>query len=790
MNYRIPFIFTILAAFSCSKQESAKVITPTITDHIAPKFITPPQTRSITHSSVDIITSLDENGTVIATLSDQENFHLTTPELLALDKQDPHLIKLSLAAHHHKTVHFEQLTPNQRYKVLLVAVDENGNEQPQPTILQFTTLGTNNAVTFINEAPSARQGIPWFFKPQLDRTINNIALVDAPVWLQWEDKNFLVTGIPDAESYGQHQFTFTLVVKEPGYEGSRTYTVPMNGDPLAAYAWHLENRGQTSFAWFGGKPGIDINLNPAMIEGLTGKGIKIRIVDSGLQMNHPDLVTNINAADSFNFASWNPHGCTICDPNDPSPLPVPGAPGDHGTSVAGIAGAMGWNDIGSRGVAPDVELSGMNLLSPEVEPTDEHFIYQLNGDVDIVNQSFGANTKGLEKNLQLDSLYDSTMETNVIRGRNGKGIIYVKAAGNGFDIREDANFDPVNTTPWTIVVGAVNALGEKASYSTPGSNLWISAPAGEYGFQSEYTRLTDISLPKLSFTPAIITTDFTSSEFPCQWGFSKRPNFFYEENKNLESPYLLFSLGQSSGFNMGWNALNPTCDYTATMNGTSAATPIISGVVALLMQKNPYLTWRDIKHILATTARKIDAERDEESTTINGHRFVRTQSWKTNAAGYAFHNWYGFGLVDVGAALKMADPATYQPLPDYHYTDWESAGNVETIPTNDPWGILQDFTQRDKHLIAETVQIKINIHHLDMSHIGLILESPSGTTSILLPPQNGAYYKDFQEMVFSSQAFYNEGVEGVWKLNVVDGKGGIETNGQLISWSIRFLGHY
>ena len=51
---------------------------------------------------------------------------------------------------------------------------------------------------------------------------------------------------------------------------------------------------------------------------------------------------------------------------------------------------------------------------------------------------------------------------------------------------------------------------------------------------------------------------------------------------------------------------NKNCNYTANLNGTSFAAPIVSGAVALILEANPDLNWRQVKHILAYTAKKID----------------------------------------------------------------------------------------------------------------------------------------------------------------------------------------
>ena len=58
--------------------------------------------------------------------------------------------------------------------------------------------------------------------------------------------------------------------------------------------------------------------------------------------------------------------------------------------------------------------------------------------------------------------------------------------------------------------------------------------------------------------------------------------------------------------NVGANSMATNCQYTAMMNGTSAATPNVAGVVAMMLEANPNLTVRDIKYILAKTAKKVD----------------------------------------------------------------------------------------------------------------------------------------------------------------------------------------
>ncbi|MGT2492880.1 S8 family serine peptidase [Cupriavidus basilensis] len=143
----------------------------------------------------------------------------------------------------------------------------------------------------------------------------------------------------------------------------------------------------------------------------------------------------------------------------------------------------------------------------------------------------------------------------------------------------------------------------------------------------------------------------------------------------------------TNAFTIGGTATNkkdnPNCDYSS-MNGTSAATPTISGVVSLMLAANPNLTWRDVREILRVTARRIDpnyGSRDnrnfrldlkqgtftasEDASLVDGSQTARLDlGWQKNAAGNYYSNWYGFGLADAAAAVRLAKataPTSRQP---------------------------------------------------------------------------------------------------------------------------------
>src|SRR5690606_17854281 len=99
---------------------------------------------------------------------------------------------------------------------------------------------------------------------------------------------------------------------------------------------------------------------------------------------------------------------------------------------------------------------------------------------------------------------------------------------------------------------------------------------------------------------------------------------------------------------------NTDCDYTARFNGTSSAAPNLSGVVALLLEANPRLTSRDVKDILAKTAKR-PANHGRRPVQVAANRTVnRDLGPIQNGAGFVFDNWHGFGTVDAEAAVAMA----------------------------------------------------------------------------------------------------------------------------------------
>ena len=537
---------------------------------------------------------------------------------------------------------------------------------------------------------------------------------------------------------------------EPGRGAS-----PGVADPLLEHQWHLQNTGRSRYTDSASAASEDLRMAGILADGPDGGSVRVAVVDTGLQTCHPDLAAAVEQDASFNFgasgALHDSFGMEITDPFNPSTA------GDHGTSVAGLIAAAAANGIGGRGVAPGVRLRGYNPLSAQ-DGSSTAFLDALGAssyapdstDVDIFNMSFGR--LGYPSNASQE--WELLFAHGARRLRDGRGAVYVKAAGNGFGacaalrhpLNSDtgcvgSNGDRTNNLPYPIVVGALNAQGTHARYSAAGPNLWVSAPAGDRG---------------------LITTD--------------------QLGKHIGYELLL---GERLA------GADPDGDYTASFAGTSAAAPAVAGVVALLLDAAPELTWRDVKHILANTARRVDpAIRGVQHSAGDQPRTVR-YPWIRNGAGYRFHDWYGFGAVDADAALAAAREHPPDGLGEFHRSGWfEAPGGGGEIPDDHGRGIAPWLTVAGLPESAniEAVMVEVDLDHPFPHDLGIRLASPAGTRSTLNAPFNDALAVDFSTRRLRwrllSNAFYGEVPNGDWRILVFDGAPG--DVGELQGWRMRF----
>ena len=229
--------------------------------------------------------------------------------------------------------------------------------------------------------------------------------------------------------------------------------------------------------------------------------------------------------------------------------------------------------------------------------------------------------------------------------------------------------------------------------------------------------------------------------------------------------------------------------YIYGLSGTDAATAIVSGVAALIRQANTNLTWRDLKLILAASARKNDP-------TNPGWEDGARKYGSTSATDlYHFNHEYGFGVVDAKAAVDMAKGWTNAP-------PLKSAGagftSSTTIPAPGPSGPTTVTTvlnlSTDIEFI-EFVEINADFEHTSFRDMEIELVSPSGAISKLTVPFNTRTDEDDSfdfvrldgEFRFGSARHLGENPNGNWQLHLTDHYP--IYGGALRSWSIKVYGH-
>ncbi len=453
----------------------------------------------------------------------------------------------------------------------------------------------------------------------------------------------------------------------------------------------------------GGGSGEDINVVEVWEGGNTGAGVNIAIVDDGLYLEHEDLKNRVNTSRNYDYWTGVPGGVSQL-------FWV-----NHGTSVAGLIAAE-HNEVGVRGVAPGATIYSYNfvdwLSAGEAELRDlVDAMTRHRVGTQVSSNSWGFLDDGAPH--PAEAAWEAAIETGLREGDGGRGISYIWAAGNGGDpddyALDNANLDGYLNFYGVTAVCAVDHSGKKSRYSEPGANLWVCAPSDGDG--------------------AFITT--------------------------TKSAALLYPFGDGSDFTPGL--------YWGDFGGTSAAAPIVSGVVALIKSANPLLTWRDVKLILAASARKNDAsDGDWEDGALQ---------YGSDTDDYSFNHKYGFGVVDAGAAVDLAADWTNVPDQRTHEVEWTGPTRFSTV-INTPYTRTVTVSQSSIDFI-EFVEVTAEIDHDSFCDLKIELESPTGATSLLT--HSGEVYDDYGRPVswdgafrFGSAKHLGESPVGAWKLHITD----------------------
>ena len=304
--------------------------------------------------------------------------------------------------------------------------------------------------------------------------------------------------------------------------------------------------------------------------GVTGRGVGVAIVDSGVDATHPDLADHV----THNFKvvgseyldvlggpkrrPQDPPG-TLVIPVDGSSYPNADTSSGHGTHVAGIVAADGHTSPSQVGVAPDASLVGYGTgeaisIFTILAAFDHLLEHHREWGVRVVNNSWGTSARP----------FDPAHPVNVAtRALHDAGLVVVFAAGND---GQEGTINPYSVAPWVISVGAASLTKERASFTSGGFEHDNSEPAGipedrHQRFDGERIGIyhPDVSAPG---------TDIVSSGTPT-----------------------------------GVGVLAPSAPGgTVTLSGTSMATPHVAGLAALLLQARPSLTPDQVRQVLQASA--------------------------------------------------------------------------------------------------------------------------------------------------------------------------------------------
>ncbi|KAF5907317.1 proprotein convertase subtilisin/kexin type 5-like, partial [Clarias magur] len=219
---------------------------------------------------------------------------------------------------------------------------------------------------------------------------------------------------------------------------------------------------------------------------------------------------------------------------------------------------------------------------------------------------------------------------------------------------------------------------------------------------------------------------------------------------------------------------------TDSHTGTSASAPMAAGIIALALEANPLLTWRDVQHIIVKTSRA-------------GH--LSAPDWKTNAAGYNVSHLYGFGLMDAEAMVKEAE--RWKQVPQQHICVENADRQIRTIRPEHVVRSVYKATgctdNANHHVIyLEHVVVRITITHPRRGDLSINLTSPSGTKSQLLANRLFDHSMEgFKNWEFMTTHCWGEKAAGDWILEVYDSPSQVRSQkapGKLKEWSLVLYG--
>ena len=387
----------------------------------------------------------------------------------------------------------------------------------------------------------------------------------------------------------------------------------------------------------------------------------------------------------------------------------PNAAGRHGHGILGIMGAEAWNGYGGVGVAWNAELVAYHGYWAFSDAAGLGPTSYTGSNPNVTGPGADVINFSVTTDHFVDLDHYDQLEDVTAFGRGGLGTNFVKANGNFRISGWEGTAEKGNTSEYSISAAALRLDGWVTDSSTPGANLLVAAFADD-----------------LDNEAGVVTVQPTG-----QGGLRK---------------------------DFGW------------FQGTSAAAAETSGVIALMLEANPDLGWRDIQTILAYSARHVGSGVGEAANTgapsngafeianqLNGATWFWNGATNWNGGALHFSNDYGFGLLDAKTAVRLAETWTRQST---------TANELEYVLELDPGTVNPEETltavagQVPVDMIVEYISIDVDFDADNVDDLELILISPDGTRVEMLKDHNStdAYSGNWG---FGTNAFRGTIIPGV-----------------------------
>ncbi|HKQ51437.1 MAG TPA: proprotein convertase P-domain-containing protein [Pyrinomonadaceae bacterium] len=536
-----------------------------------------------------------------------------------------------------------------------------------------------------------------------------------------------------------------------------TYQFTLPTDPFYARQWHLHTR--VIDALFDARASSRAEEAWQALGHFGSPEVVVGVTDDGCKLDHPDF----NSPDKF--AGWGYfQGTRLVKKNDVDAVPslMYQTGSNHGTSCAGvIAGEVDATLV--VGAAPGCRLlpikwesSGSSLFISDSKMRAA--LDYVADKVDVLSNSWGS----VPSNLRTTVVRNRIAELALTGGRRGRGIVFLWAAGN--------ESCPINHT---------------AAQEVPYTNGWNDSFTAWVGVETTRffrNNLTDV--PGVMHIAALASNAQRSHYSNYGTGITlcaPTSNSHRFQRLPIRGLGVTTATGDGGGVTTGFG-------------GTSSATPLVAGVVALMISANPELTALDIVKILKRTASK-NLNTDGYARTPPANfdpnpawdvspvePFNRPDFTDTGDPEGTWSPWFGHGKVDAANAVaesrRLLNPLVAQPL---RFT----SNPQKPIPDDNPAGIADIINVNDAGLVRD-VQAGVDITHTWIGDLLVTLTAPDGTAVALHERSGGD--GDNIRLTYDTMAvpalatLANRSIRGNWTLQVQDLAA--QDVGTLNSWSL------